>query len=460
MKPVVVIGGGLSGLAAAVRLSASSVPVVLCEQRSSAGGRAFSLRDAVTGESIDNGQHILIAAYERTMDFLSTIGTRDRLSFQSVPLLHFHHPSRGFCAFRAASLPPPLGFLAGIATTDLVDAGDRLRLMRAGARLRGFDTDSPGAAGGMTIAEWLAAAGQSPELIRSFWEPLAVAVMNEHPAVASARVFLHSLQTAFLGSRGGGRLAFPAVGLSDLYVDAALRFISRHGGSVRLGTRVDSLETRGDRVVSVRLAGGEAIESGEVILAVPPDKVAGLLPPGRGSERIAEAAAAMPFSPIVSIHLWFPVDFMPMESLGIIGKRVQWVFNRRMIARDGGKGGHVSAVISAARPFAGWTKAQLVGAACEDLRDVFGPVAGGPVHALVIREKHATLSCTPAVDAMRPGPGTPFRNLFLGGDWTATGLPATIEGAIVSGERCADLALHAAEGGVAFRPLNSDIAVC
>jgi uncharacterized protein with NAD-binding domain and iron-sulfur cluster len=132
-----------------------------------------------------------------------------------------------------------------------------------------------------------------------------------------------------------------------------------------------------------------------------------------------------------------------MESLGIIGKRVQWVFNRRMIVRDGGKGGHLSAVISAARHFVGWTNERLVGAACEDLREVFGPVVGPPAHAVVIRERRATFSCTPEVDAARPGPGTPFRNLFLGGDWTATGLPATIEGAIVSGERCADLVLHA-----------------
>jgi len=170
--------------------------------------------------------------------------------------------------------------------------------------------------------------------------------------------------------------------------------------------------------------------------------VAGLLPSGRGTGAIAEAAAGIPFSPIVSIHLWFPADFMPMESLGLIGKRVQWVFNRRLIAPGEGKGGHVSAVISAARAFVGWTNRALVEAACEDLREVFGPVAGAPVHACVIREKHATFSCTPEVDAARPGPGTPFRNLFLGGDWTATGLPATIEGAIASGERCADLARH------------------
>jgi squalene-associated FAD-dependent desaturase len=447
VKPVVVIGGGLSGLAAAVALASSSIPVVLCEQRSAAGGRAFSLRDDCTGDIIDNGQHVLIAAYARTMNFLSAIGTRHLLAIQPVPLLRFHHPRRGFCTFRTASLPPPINLIAGIVMTDLFDAGDRLRLLRAGAMLRSFDNSSPGPVAAMTIEQWLDRAGQSDELKRSFWEPLAIAVMNERIGIASAKVFLHSLRTAFLDSTAGGALAFPAVGLSDLYVTPAIRFIEARGGRVLLGARALPLTASGERIAVVRLAGDEEIPCGAAILAVPSHKVSGLLPEGRLAERLAKTAADVPSSPIVSIHLWFPANFMPMESLGLIGKRVQWLFNRRMLLQEEGAGGHVSAVISGAQSFVDWTNDRLVRTACEDLREVFGSAVGHPGHAVVIREKRATFSCTPEVDATRPGPGTPFRNLFLAGDWTATGFPATLEGAIMSGERCADLARHSVGGG-------------
>jgi squalene-associated FAD-dependent desaturase len=444
VKPVVVVGGGLSGLAAAVGLVAASIPVILCEQRPAAGGRAFSFRDRETGEVIDNGQHVLLAAYSRTMDFLSTIGTRGHLAIQPVPVLRFHHPTRGFRSFRMAALPSPLNLLGGAVTTDLFGAADRLRLLRAGARLASFDTDSPGSVALMTIEQWLDGAGQSEELKRSFWEPLATAIMNEHIERACATVFLHSLRRAFLGARSGGALAFPTVGLSELYVDAAIRYIEKKGGRVRLGTPVARLTSLGETVPSVHLAGGEEIGCSAVILAVPPQALPGLLPENRGTLRLIASAAAMPASPIVSVHLWFPEDFMHVESLGLIGRRMQWVFNRRMISLEGDKhGGHVSAVISAARACVGWTNEELIRAACEDLRSVFGPAVGPPDHAVVIREKRATFSCTPAVEATRPGPGTPFRNLFLAGDWTATGLPATIEGAIASGERCVDLVRHA-----------------
>lgn len=444
MKPVVVVGGGLSGLAAAVGLAGASIPVILCEQLPAAGGRAYSFRDRGTGEIIDNGQHVLLAAYSRTMDFLSTIGTRGHLAIQPVPLLRFHHPTRGFRSFRMAAMPSPLNLLAGAVMTDLFGAADRLRLLRVGARLATFDAASPGSVALMTIEQWLDGAGQSEELKRSFWEPLATAVMNEQIGRASAKVFLHSLRRAFLGAGSGGALAVPTVGLSELYVNAAIRCIERKGGRVRTGARVARLTPLGEMIPSVHLAGGEEIVCSAVILAVPPHALPGLLPENGETRRMIASAAAMPVSPIVSIHLWFPEDFMPVESLGIIGRRIQWVFNRRMISREGEKrGGHVSAVISAARAYVGWTNEKLVGAACEDLRSVFGPAVGPPDHAVVIREKRATFSCTPAVEAARPGPGTPFRNLFLAGDWTATGLPATIEGAIASGERCVDLVRHA-----------------
>ena len=437
VNPVVVVGGGLSGLAAAVSLSSRRIPVILLEQRQSPGGRAYSFPDAETGTIIDNGQHVLIAGYTRTMEFLETIGARDLVTVQPVPELLFHHPERGFCSFRLPLLPSPLHLLAGVVATRLFSPADKLRMLRAGLALR---SSSPAESTGSTVESWLDSLGQSRETKRSFWEPLAVAVMNEHIGAASAAVFIRALRTAFLSGPRGSALAIPTVGLSELYVEPARAFIERHGGVVRCSADVTETEAEGGNVFSVRLKGGETIRCSAVILAVPSYRAAGLLPDGLRDSGFLARASSIPLSPIVSVHLWFERDVMKQDVIGVVGRRIQWVFNRRRISREKGEGGHLSVVISAARSFVGMENDELERIALEDLRSVFGAEIGNVTRAVVIREKRATFSCAPDVESLRPGPASPLPNLFIAGDWTDTGYPATIEGAIMSGQRCADLA--------------------
>ncbi len=196
----------------------------------------------------------------------------------------------------------------------------------------------------------------------------------------------------------------------------------------------------GGKVVSVRLKEGETLPCSAMILAVPSYRAAGLLPDALRASGFLSGAASIPVSPIVSVHLWFESDFMPGRSLGVIGRRIQWVFNRRKICPGGEKagGGHLSVVISAAHAFVDLGNDDLTRIALEDLRTVYGADMGHETHAVVIREKRGTFSCTPDVERIRPGCDTPLANLFIAGDWTDTGYPATIEGAIMSGLRCAD----------------------
>jgi len=444
VTPVVVVGGGVSGLAAAVQLSSRRIPVLLLEQRAYLGGRAYSFVDDTTGTVIDNGQHVLIAGYAHTMAYLDDIGTRDRIAVQDVPELVFHHPARGLCTFRLPRFPSPLHLAAGIMATDLFAAGDKVRVVRAGLALRRGNgaergRDDSGGNGAMTVGEWLDAHGQSAETKRSFWEPLAVAVMNEHIGVASAAVFLNAVRTAFLGNPRGAALAVPTVGLSDLLVEPARARIERQGGSVRTGADVVDVMLDGGRARSVALRGGERIACAALVLALPSYRLPGLLPVSLRDRGPLAGAASIPLSPIVSIHLWFESDFMPQRVLGVIGRHIQWVFNRRKICREGGGGGHLSVVISAGRSLVDLANEELVQIALDDLVSVFGSAVGVPVHEVVIREKRATFSCTPAAERLRPGAETPVPNLVLAGDWTATGYPATIEGAIISGNRAADL---------------------
>jgi zeta-carotene desaturase len=441
VKPVVIVGGGLSGLAAAVDLSSRNLPVLLLEQKRSPGGRTFSFREPLTGETIDNGQHLLIAGYHRTLKFLETLGSRDRLWVQPRPEIVFHHPLKGFRRLRLPRIPSPFHLAAGVLSCSLFSPRDRLAILKAGFSLpaKGPRQDDLAT---MTVSEWLGAAGQSVEARRSFWEPLAIAIMNETCDAASAEVFQSALREAFLGHWSNASLAVPKVGLSELLVEPAVDCIRRKGGEVRCSADVVRIVASDQRITRVEMKDGSDVEPEAVILAVPSLKVAPLLPePLRGDGRYRDIAS-IPMSPILSLYLWYDRDWMSREHVGVIGKTVQWIFNRRKLCEQRGEyGGHLSLVISAARDLVNFSDDELIRLAVQDLVTLYGPEAGKVRHGVVLRERRATLSLTPRVNRQRPGHVTPVRNLFVAGDWTATGYPATIEGAVVSGERCATLAL-------------------
>jgi squalene-associated FAD-dependent desaturase len=419
-NPVIVVGGGLSGLAAAVDLSASGIPVLVLEQKPSLGGRARSFIDATTGDEIDNGQHLLIAGYTNTLAFLDRIGSRHLVDVQKQPLLPFNHPGRGFVELRLPHLPSPLHLLWGVLTTRLLSLPDRLALLRGGTALQ---FEAPEKADGLTIAGWLALHRQPAEACRCFWEPLAVAIMNEQMDRAPARLFLDALRQAFLRHRSDAALVFPRAGLSRLFADPASAFITQHGGELRCGTDVARIAVADGRVTGVVLKDSTVLPCSAVVLAVPPSRLQTLLPADaiEGLSTMADG----PASPIVSMHLWMESGFMNRDAIGLIGRRIQWVFRKER---------HVSVVISAAHEFVEMSNEDLVGLAVEDLRAVFGAEVETPVHTVVIREKKATFLPLPGEENSRPGPQTQVSNLFLAGDWTNTGLPATIEGAILSGK--------------------------
>lgn len=432
-KHVVIVGGGLSGLAAGVALAPQGIRVTILEQKPALGGRAYSFKDHVTGDTIDNGQHVLIAGYDRTMHFLETIGTRSLLRIQRAPSLFFHHRQRGFQEFRLPLLPSPFNLLIGILQCRLFSLPDRFRLLRAGLSIRSLSAADEREIASQTIMQWLRDVGQSDECIRSFWEPVAVSMMNERIEKASARVFVRALRKAFLGRSGDAALALPTVGLSQLYVDGAKHFITLYGGEISCNADVVGVSVDASLSTGVKLKSGDGVQADAIILAVPPHKVVPMLPDQL--KQTLSSVANLDSAPIVSIHLWFDEEFMEHEFVGLIGKRIQWLFNKRKINNEHGKGAHVSAVISGAYGFVDKTKDELVKIAVDDIREVYRNLHGEPFHAVVVREKSATYSSSPETECLRPSNETEISNLFLAGDWTATGYPATIEGAILSAER-------------------------
>jgi squalene-associated FAD-dependent desaturase len=418
-----------------VTLTEHGIPCLILEQKSSPGGRAYSFRDQTTGEIIDNGQHVMIAGYERTIGLIRTIGAATLLSIQSSPLLRFHHPEQGFRRFSLPARAGRAGLAAGILRSDLLRVADRLRLIRAGTALQGED---PAGWSGITIREWLDRHGQSIEAGRCFWDPLAMSIMNEKPDRASAAPFLRALRTAFLGTSQRASLAFPNVGLSQLYAERAESFILRHGGSIRYRSDVARVSVGDSLASGVRLKDGTEIPGSAVILTVPPNRVPSIVPGRKEFEPLRSFSS----SPIVSTHLWFRADIMPHDFVGLIGRTTQWIFNRRRLVPGLDTGGHVSTVISAAYDTVDLPNDRIVHITMRDLRSVYGESVPDPTHSMVIREKRATVSLTPSTEQLRPPQKTAIPNLLIAGDWTDTGYPATIESAVMSADRCSNLAIQ------------------
>jgi squalene-associated FAD-dependent desaturase len=428
----------VSGLAAAAGLTARGIHTLVLEQKPVLGGRAFSFVDGTTGDTVDNGQHVLIAGYERTMALLRKVGALDLLTVQEHPALLFHHPAKGFHWLRLPPLPSPLHLAWGLLRFKLLSSADRWRALRAGVAIYTTRDAKKRIPGEVTAERWLDGLGQSLECKRSLWEPLALAIMNEQIAQASAQVFVHTLRAAFLRGRHCAAMAIPRVGLSALYAEPVRRFITNHGGTVRCGADVVGLQVEDGSLKGVRLRNGDLLPCRAAILAVPPNRLATLLPEElRGHPYYAGLQSVTP-SPIISIFLWFDLDFMKDEFVGLVGRTVQWVFNKRRISGDAGKRGHIVAVISAAYDALSLSNEQLTRLAVDDVRSAYPGCPAEPTHALVLREKRATFPSTPRSEQYRPPQRTPLPNLFLAGDWTATGYPATIEGAVLSAERSVD----------------------
>lgn len=438
---VLIVGGGLSGLAAAVELASRGAQVALTEQAPRLGGRCYSYLDQKTGDVVDNGQHLLLGAYHNLLRYLETIGTIQFLKRQLILNLPFYHPVKGRGDFEISRLPKPFHLTAGMLKFKLLSLKDRRNLLKIGVALSRWDRQTEKELSNLTVEEWLFSLNQSEEARGSFWHPIAISVMNEHPGKASALLFARSLRAAFLGKKSDSSLLIPTVGQTDLYVRGAENFLRLRGITVWINTEVESIDVSGTRAVGVRLKDGKRVQATQVISAVPYYSLAKLIPPALRKEKPFIDLNEFESSSIISMHLWFDREFMDVDFLGLIGKNIQWVFNRRRFMNEEGNGtGYLSCVISGARAFIDLSKEKLIALALRDLHSVFpGSRTARMTSSIIIKEKRATFSPTCEIEPLRPSSETPIENLYLAGDWTNTGLPATIEGAVMSGFSAAKL---------------------
>jgi len=443
-EDVLIIGGGLAGLAAGVALAEAGCRVRLLEQKPYLGGRARSFRDAATGSMVDNGQHLFMGCYHSTLKFFGAIGTSQTVTFEPRLRVRFLGPDQKITELHCPALPSPWHLLSGVFLSNSFSFREKIDVVRMGRALRAAKgaADNPGVAGRLTVEEWLSSLGQSESLRRNFWDLLCIAAMNEDPRIASALLFERVLRLALFSSALDSRLGIPRKGLSECYTDAAAAAITERGGTVELRRDVRSLLVSGGACRGVKLADGTVIEAQTVLSAVPWHVLPGLLAPDAvHSEPFFSRVLRLRPAPIISLYLWFDHPVTDLEFVGLRGTTIQWLFNKGKVL--GTNENYVSLVLSGAHEHVARSKEDLRDMALQELRSLLPGMRDARLtHSLVIKERFATFSPCVGVDALRPPAVTPVRGLYLAGDWTATALPATIEGAVQSGYTAAEAILR------------------
>ena len=437
---VIVIGAGFAGLSAAARLAAAGRRVLVLEARGRLGGRATAFDDRETGYRVDNGQHVLAGCYHQTFRFLDVIGARDRVALQESLDVAFIDRAGRRSRLRCPRLPAPWHLAAGVLRWSGVGWRDRLPLAKLGGALK------PGAAPPPpteTVAAWLARLGQTPRMIEMLWEPLAVAALNQGIEQALAAPFVRVLAQMFTGATQDAALGMTATPLDEMYAGPARAFIEARGGEVRVNA-LARVAVRGGRVESVTVRGDALPLPAAVIVAVPWFGLPALFQdPDCTLAPLVAAASATAASPIVTVNLWLDRRVLPDAFVGLPGRTMQWVFDTSQIRRTApgatpGVSGHLSLVSSGAEAVLRQSNDELIALAWRELTEAVPEAASARLRrATVVREPQASFSLAPG-QPPRPGTRTAVDGLLLAGDWVDTGLPATIESAVVSGHRAAD----------------------
>lgn len=436
---VIVVGAGFAGLSAAVRLVEQGARVLVVEERRRLGGRATAFPDPATGEIVDNGQHALFGCYHETFDFLKTIGADGDVALDDRLEIDVIEKNGRRSRLSTPAWPPPLHLVGGLLKWSVLELDDRLAAVRMGLTLRRLKrggTDTWKALATKTAAAWLADERQTARITELLWEPLVVAAINQHPDATAAEPFVRVLTRMFNGTRRDAAIGLPRVPLDALYAEPARRWLEARGSSVRTGTGA-TLLAEASRATGVELK-GESIEAGAVISAVPWfafGTFAGGVP---ALSPIVRTAEAMTASPIVTVNLWYDRAITDTAFVGLPGRTFQWVFDKGRIF--GSTTSHLSLVSSGADAVVARGNDELSALAEHEIAEALPRARDARVvRATVVREKRATFSLAPG-QPPRPGAETPLRDFYLAGDWTDTGLPATIEGAVQSGHTAAALA--------------------
>ena len=428
-----VIGGGWAGLAAAVELARHGMPVTLLEASRQLGGRGRAVRFGK--HRMDNGQHLLLGAYRGVLSLLQTLGINEGDVLRRSTLNLTYLDGTRSLHIHASRLPAPLHLAWALLNARGLSLGQRVSAVRMALGLRRnlFRVDPD-----MSVSDYLRAKHQDPALVRALWNPLCLAALNTPPQQASMNIFMRVLRDAFFATRWSSDMLTPIVDLGTFLPEPAREYIERHGGNVYLGSRALDIDLHAGKVRGVRLEHATRLAD-HVIIATSPEAAltlmqahAELLP------QVRQLSQLQPL-PICTLYLRYPEGTtLGQDFVGLLGTTAQWVFDR---GRLSGESGIMAVVISGPGAHMRENAATLTRRLVEELRIHF-PHWPAPLDSKLIRERRASFAAVVDVDRHRPAHATAVTGLWLAGDYTATGYPSTLEGAVRSGVECARLVLQ------------------
>ena len=460
-KPhVIVLGGGLAGISAACHLLERGYRVTLVEKRPFLGGRTFSFGHHLQEEEdpsfqVDNGQHIFLGCCTSYIDLLRKLGSHAQAYLQ--PNLHVEirriaergMPTKASTLSSVPFLPAPFHILPSFLRYSHLSIGDRLRVIYGMLCARLTRCQRPGLEA-QSFHAWLKAHGQSEEAISRFWDIIIVATLNDDSRNVSASMALMVYQEGVLKSRNSANIGFSRVGLSELMGSPARDHIRAAGGSILYGRKVTRLivENAADEsektITGVELADGQTLSGDTYVSALPFGDLGSILPPDLAGSPFFRGTRELATAPIVNVHIWYDRQVMGIAGepfVAFLDSPLQWVFDKsRMQGNDpsGPTGQYLCVSISGAWDYMDMPKADVRRIVLAEMESAFPQAAQAQVRDVLVIKSPATFRCTPGSAQLRPSPVTPINNLFLAGDWTDTGWPSTMEGAVRSGAAAAE----------------------
>jgi squalene-associated FAD-dependent desaturase len=447
-KPrTVILGGGLAGMSAACHLLDEGWGVTLVEKRPYLGGRAFSFTDRETGQVVDNGQHVFLGCYTYYMDFLEKIGTLQRAYIQDRTRVDVVSPDGPSSSIAAGRLPKPFHMLPSFLSYKHLGLWDKLTAIYGLLRLNVTDRSKPSLQK-ETFGRWLRRHRQTKRTIENFWNLIVKPCVNDDVEDVSAAMGIMIFQEGLLKSPQSSRIGYAREGLSSLMGEAAQKYVESRGGRVITG-QVASLHLNEDgpageyRIAGVQLSGGDVLHADAYVSALPLVNLMPLLPPQLGESALFASLEHLQTAPIVNVYLWYDRPVMEQDFVALVDSPLQWVFNKSSIMnRSEAQGQYVTVSLSAAFDYVNQPKQALQQMCMAAMADAFPKAKSARVtRSLVVKQEKATFRCLPGSERFRPAAQTPVQNLFLAGDWTDTGWPSTMEGAVRSGVTAAQAVL-------------------
>jgi squalene-associated FAD-dependent desaturase len=430
-KTVIVVGGGPAGLSCTARLISYGFRVILIEGRRKLGGRAASFLDAESGEFLDLGPHTVIESNLHFLQYLTQVGTRHLVRFPPTLTIPFVEPGKRSATFHCPAWRPPYGFLWGLLTFRFLPVIDRWRTIRLGVTLiRGKESDFSY----RSIEEWFNHKRISPVSRKVFWDPLVFAIFNSSPSRIGVQSLAQALRQGFLAANQRSGLGMPLVDWGHIVVGNLPDQVNSSGGKVIVGQRVKQLLTENGRATGVRLGTGECISADAVVMAIPPQDLASML---SSIPNWLLPATQFAWSPIISMH-WIGVNPLPINPpIAFFDSPLQWLFARPTSADQPRV--VLSTISGGNRDLFSLSTVELSDLLKSEIQKAFpGWIPGEGNRTVSHKIPRATITIGAGQEQVRPAQTSDLPGLYLAGDWTDTGLPPTLESAVISGEKAAD----------------------